>query len=193
MTRSETIKIMGELSIAYPRNQIFGDAGQIEAAAVLWHEMFADMPFEVVQVAVRKLMLESQFPPTIADVRARVAEISHPSSNLGVDEAWAIVWKAIKRHGWCNEKQALASMPPNIAKLIHGMGWYDICMSENIDVVRGQFRHMYEAMQNRERKSNLLPPKMRDAIGKIGEFYEGRSGLQPVTDAELKLLALGGE
>ena len=52
--------------------------------------------------------------------------------------------------------------------MVGWMGWRDICVSENIDVVRGQFLRMYEIQQRREQERAMLPDDIRGLIDKIG-------------------------
>jgi len=55
-----------------------------------------------------------------------------------------------------------------VAEVVRWMGWQSICMSDKIDVVRGQFVKMYETHQKRESEQALLPPAVRDTIAQIG-------------------------
>src|SRR5690606_10640790 len=125
----------------------FKNKEELRPIVDLWAEMLADIPFPVVQMAVKKLILESPYPPTIADVRKRVAEImTPPEDQINASEAWGEVMRAIRHYGYYQEAEALASMSPRAAKVARLMGWQEICHSERPDVVRGQFLKMYETV-----------------------------------------------
>jgi hypothetical protein len=44
------------------------------------------------------------------------------------------------------------------------MGWQEICHSDNLDVVRGQFIRMYDTQTSRKRDLELMPPEVRKMI-----------------------------
>ena len=168
MRRSEMAQVMAEISVAYPKAFAAWGEAERDAAIRLWHEMFADVELGVMRLAVRKLMLESPYPPTIADVRERVAQIQQPETAMGADEAWGYVIRALRKYGNYRTKEALESMPENVRTLVKRIGWAEMCMSENIDVIRGQFCKLYVAMMERRRKDSLLPQGMRDMIAQAG-------------------------
>jgi hypothetical protein len=54
------------------------------------------------------------------------------------------------------------------------MGWREICMSEDIGVIRGQFLRMYEQIATREQEKQLLSPTMQTEIKKLAKKYDIR-------------------
>lgn len=67
------------------------------------------------------------------------------------------------------EEKALDSMSPTTQKAVLKIGWRGICMSENPDTIRAQFRQVYEICVNREIEDRQLPPALKDTIAQIGE------------------------
>lgn len=164
MKKTETVQMMAVINAAFPNMQV------TEAMVSLWHELLRDLSFDIAKMAVKKLILESPFPPTIADVRKRAVEIMTPSEDkIDASEAWGEVITAISFYGYYRESEALASMSPRTAKVAKYMGWQEICTSERPDVVRGQFLKMYETVANREKQDRLLPAAMRDEIQRLAE------------------------
>jgi|GEM_PF-3105876 len=68
MTKSETLELLTVLKVAYP--QQLGKISDIEAAAMveLWADTFARVPKSVMQIAVKKIVKDSKFFPSIADM-----------------------------------------------------------------------------------------------------------------------------
>lgn len=64
MTKSETIKLLAMLSAAYPNMKEINKV-QVE----LWCECLKDISKEEGLKSARKHILDSPFPPTIADIR----------------------------------------------------------------------------------------------------------------------------
>ena len=166
MTKTETVKLLAVISAAYPNMQV------TEATVDLWHELLGDQDLNIVLVAVKKLILESPYPPTIADIRKRAVEVmTPPEDRIDAAEAWGEVQRAIRLYGYYREAEALESMSPRTAKVVRWIGWSEICLSEDLGVVRGQFLKMYQQVAEREHKEQLLPVTLRDDIKKIASKF----------------------
>lgn len=163
MTRNETAKVLAIIAAAYPRFKV--DTEGITLS--VWHEMLGDLDYRLVQIAVQKLIYESPYPPTIADVRRQVVEIME-KDKTDATIAWGEVKKAMSMYGLYKEKEALASMSERTAKVVRAIGFREICMCENPGVVRGQFMKMYETFAAREKKEALLPEKLKKQMQIIG-------------------------
>ncbi len=162
MTKTETVKLLAVISAAFPNTQV------TEATVALWHELLGDVDLNLALVAVKKLLLESPYPPTIADIRKRAVEIMTPlKDQVDAAEAWGEVEKAIRLYGYYSEAEALASMSPRVAKVVRYIGWREICLSEEPGVVRGQFLKMYQQVAEREQKEKLLPQGLRNEIQRL--------------------------
>lgn len=191
MKKTEIVQLLAVINAAYPNMQV------TEAMASIWYELLRDIDFATAQVAVKKLLLESPYPPTIADIRKQVASITSPKQ-LDPAEAWGEVISAIHRYGYYRQEEALASMSPLVAKVVRYMGWQEICASEEPSVVRGQFLKMYQQMQERERQDALLPAQLKAEIDKIAEAHSTQKTLQDkkeepkqLSDYKGKVISIG--
>lgn len=154
--------------MAYPT--FYKDIASEEADSIisLWHELLGDCEALAVTMAVKKLILESQYPPTIADVRRRIADMQNPN-DITAAEAWGEVEKAIRAYGYYREGEALASMTPRTRKIVQYIGWQEICTCEEPGVTRGQFLKMYGQVLNRDKQDALLPQALKEQIKTISE------------------------
>ncbi len=160
MTKGETAKLLAVLAAAFPRFEVDDLKVQV------WHEMIGDLDYGIASLAIKKLILESTFPPSIAEVRKAAVEIQTPEQTTGA-QAWGEVIKAIRNFGHYREEEALASMSPRTAYVVKCMGWREICMAEESGVIRGQFLKMYQQVAEREQKQKLLPENLQSQIRKI--------------------------
>ncbi len=128
--------------------------------------MLGDLDYSLASLAIKKLILESTFPPSIAEVRNAAVEIQTPEQTTGA-QAWGEVIKAIRIYGHYREEEALASLSPVTAQVVRYMGWREICLSDEPGVVRGQFLKMYQQIAEREQKQKLLPENLQSQIRKI--------------------------
>ena len=166
MMKTETVKLLAVISAAYPNMQV------TEATVEIWHELLGDLKLNIALIAAKKLILESPYPPTIADIRKRAVEImTPPEDRIDAAEAWGEVMRALRVFGYYREAEALKSMSPRTAKVVRFMGWSEICLSEELGVVRGQFIKMYQQVAEREYKEQLLPVTLRDDIKKIASKF----------------------
>ncbi len=166
MTKKETSKLLSILAVAYDKFQVDSQGVKLK----VWHELLRDIPYQVAQLAAKKLILKSPFPPVIADIRREVASIatSH-KDRLTATDAWEEVINAIRYYGYYREQEALDSMSPLVARTTKAMGWREICLESNIGVIRGQFIKMYGQLLKRKQEDDLLPIELRENIRLISE------------------------
>lgn len=165
MKRTEVTRLIGICSVNY-KNWPEDDPDKFEMLVTLWAKMLEDTPYELAEAAVEKYIAEAKFPPTIADIRERIADITVPQGKTAI-EAWGDVLKAIRYHGSYNEPKALASLPTVTRKVVEAMGYRTLCLSENEMADRAHFLKVYETMLKRERDDALMLQSTRDAIQRI--------------------------
>jgi hypothetical protein len=155
-----------------------------EKTQVYW-DALNDLPFDVAMIAARKVIatLENPFLPMPAVFRGMSAQITGPNIPPAPD-AWAEVLRAIRNFGSYREPEALASLNPLIRKAVEAIGYRDLCLSENIDVIRGQFRMAYEALEKRETMDAKTPQSLKEIIAKM----DSRFILAPTQEEERKKL-----
>ena len=164
MTKGEVAKLLVVLAASYPKFEVDDVKVQV------WYEMLGDLDYAVASMAVKKIIMQNTFPPAIAEVRKAVTELMNPEQ-VTSSEAWGEVTRAIRNYGYYREEEALASMSPITAQLVRYMGWREICMSEDIGVIRGQFLRMYEQIATREQEKQLLSTTMQTEIKKLAKKY----------------------
>jgi len=86
-----------------------------------------------------------------------------------------MVNKAISHFGYTRPREAFESLPEPVARCAERMGWRDLCLSEEQDVIRGQFRKAYETQMNRERQDALVPVSVRENIARLTGTMEART------------------
>lgn len=158
------------LSAAYPHMKEVD-----EVMVEIWYECLKDVDAEIGIAAIKKNILESPYPPTIADIRKQVSEVTTPEEDrLDGAEAWGEVVKAMGEYGTYRKKEALESMSQTTRKVVKYMGWREICLSENIGVIRGQFLKMYGTVAEREKQNRLLPGDFKKEINKLAESNKSK-------------------
>lgn len=131
--------------------------------AELWARVLADVPYDVAEKAMIKVLATVKYFPTVAEIREAVADLT-TGRPMTAHEAWGMVTSAVKKYGYYRESEALASLPPDVVSVVKRFGWREICSCEEPDVLRGQFRRAWEASASHAREMAMLPAPIRQLI-----------------------------
>lgn len=155
MTKKEFAIFAQGLRTYYPRENILPNSQAIE----LWYAQLEDIPARVAEAALHKWVAVNKWSPSIADIRETVTEIIQ-GATPDWGEAWRQTMKAIRYYGIYDEEKAIASLDDVTATTVQRIGWQTLCMSENIDVERANFRMIYETEAARKKREKQIPPKV---------------------------------
>ncbi|MEW6726887.1 MAG: replicative helicase loader/inhibitor [Bacillota bacterium] len=159
MTKLEVGRLIAAAAANWPQLQ----ERDLAPTAALWERMLADIPYELAERALAKVLATARFFPTVAEIRSAALELTQGRRKTAA-EAWDEVTQAMRRYGYYSEAEALASMTPEVAAMCQRFGWRDMCSCEDVEVLRGQFRKAWEAQQDAEREMAVLPAPIREMI-----------------------------
>lgn len=147
MTFDEFKMLVKGMKAVYTSQNFLPDEDSVK----IWFQMLKDLDYPVTSAAIQKYMLTNKFPPTIADIREMSSEVQNGEiPEWG--EGWEQVLKAIRNYGTYRIPEAMASFDPITKKCVERLGLRNICMSENINIDRANFRMMYEQLRERQQK-----------------------------------------
>jgi hypothetical protein len=164
MERADIIKLVQILSANYRK---WPEEGKEDDVITLWDMMLSDLPLPVAKSAIQYHLSKSVYPPTVADIRAAAARVSEVRT-IDWFEAWEKIGTAIRRFGSYRESEAIQSLPEDVARMVKHFTWRELCLNENIDTLRAQFRMAWETMSKRKQEQNILPPQLMDTIEEFG-------------------------
>lgn len=156
MNRTEIINLLGIATANFPNLQ----QKEMKPTAILWEKALADIPYEVAEKAVIKVLSTSKFFPTISEIREATAQITQPRT-IDAMEAWGLILQAIRKFGYYNEGNAMRSLPEDVAEMAKRFTWRELCLNENPDTVRAQFRMAWETQSKRTNELKSLPPDIK--------------------------------
>ena len=191
MTREETIKLIGIITMAYPNFDKFRDEKHIRSMVGVWAEMFADDEGGLVALAVKQHISTSKWPPSIAEIREIMSDIQHPDI-IPPDEAWEAVSKFMYAEGEHCHLDIRSVLPIHIAEAVDAVG-YGALYALHVAHARGQsgkagldrvaFMQAYEAKIGRLRKASMLPKGLREGIdAEMVSFSDGSRRLLEAVD-----------
>jgi len=142
-----------------------------ERTQVYW-DLLNDLDFNVAMAAGKKVIatLENPFLPMPAVFRSMALDVTGKTVASAPD-AYAEVLRAISNFGSYRETEALESLSPLARKAVQAIGWKELCLSEEPDVIRGQFRMAYEALEKRETTDAKTPQSLKQIIGTMQEKH----------------------
>lgn len=169
MTRQEAIAIMAMLKTAYPSFYKDLSKEELNAAVNLWATMFSDDPAYIVTEAVKSLICTLKYPPTIADVKEKIAMITQPPTMTEM-EAWDMVKSAISYY-YAAEK--FERLPPMLKRIVGSPNqlreWALMDVETVNSVIQSNFMRSYRAKMKQEKEYAMLPESTRQLIQSIAD------------------------
>jgi len=159
MTRKEIVTLLSMATANFPSTQ----KQDLTATLMLWEKALSDIPYQVAENAVIKVLATSKFFPTIAEIREAATQLRQPRK-IDAMEAWGQIMTAVRRYGSYRESEGVASLPADIAKMVERFTWREICTNDNPDTLRAQFRMAWEVESKRENEYASLPPEISKMI-----------------------------
>jgi hypothetical protein len=159
MNRKEIINLLGIATANFPNLQ----QKEMKPTAVLWEKALSDISYEVAENALLKVLSTSRFFPTVADIREAVSHITQPRT-IDAMEAWGLIIKAIRKFGYTRQKEAMDWLPEDVGEMVKRFTWWELCMSENPETLRAQFRMAWETQSKRQNEMRQLPQEIRGLI-----------------------------
>lgn len=176
MNEKEFLAISSVIKAAYPNQGIMPGKESLD----VWFGMLKDLEYVPVRNAVQEIIATSKFAPSIAEIREKATQrVTEQIPEWG--DAWEEVLKAIRKHGYMQELNALNSMSELTRRCVKRLGWQNICMSENITADRANFRTIYEKEMQSIRTDKQIPISVRNektilleqAIGNVSGLIGG--------------------
>lgn len=147
------------LKTYYPKEQLLPNQQAME----LWYRELQDIPYPVAEAGLRQWVSTQKWSPSIAEIREMASSVQHGSiPDWG--EGWEQVLLAIRRYGTYRIPEAMESFDPITKRCVERLGFRNICMSENINHDRANFRMIYEQLAEREKKEKQLALPLQQLI-----------------------------
>jgi hypothetical protein len=159
VNRKEIINLLGIATANFPSTQ----EKDMKPTAVLWEKALSDISYDVAEKALIKVLSTSKFFPTLADIREAVGQITEPRT-LDAMEAWGLIGQSIRKFGFYRQKEAMESLPDDVAEMVKQFTWRDLCLSEEPEILRAQFRKAWEVRSKRKNELKSLPSEIRSLL-----------------------------
>ncbi len=164
MTDREFMIIVKGLKAVYTDPKFLPDKDAME----VWFGLLKDLPYKVLSTAAQKYMMQEEYPPTIAGLRKKVAEITAPlSEDMSELEAWALVKKAISNSGYYATEE-FNKLPELCQKAIGNpanLREMSMMPTDTVNSVeQSHFIRNYRAQLDRKRADSQIAPEVLKLI-----------------------------
>jgi len=138
----------------------------------VWSNQFAQDDAQLVTAAVNKIVQDhTGYPPSIADVKTTMKEITRAATGEPTDEEYWVILRSSLSDGVWGAKDAFNSLPAPLKTYCGSESWirdHAQMDEETLDsVVHGQFLKQFPRVRDAEEFRQNMPPALREAIGKI--------------------------
>ena len=176
MTVDETKLLLGIIKAAYPAFYKDKSKSELQTVVVLWASLFKDDQQQIVEEAVKALMCTLKYPPTIADVKEKIQELTQPEQ-LTEMEAWNLVKKAMNTSYYT---ESCRSLPPALQRIVGSPNqlkqWAFMGTDTVNSVIQSNFMRSYKVVAKREREYAKLPESskqlMEQLTNRVGKMLE---------------------
>lgn len=162
MNKKEFASFAMAMKTYYSKENLFPN----EQAMELWFREVEDIPYAIAEASLRKWVALNKWSPSIAEIRETAATIASgdiPDWGNG----WEQVVMAIRKIGMYRIPEALDSLDPITRECVERLGFRNLCLSENINSDRANFRMIYESIAERKKKDIQVPSKVCAMIENI--------------------------
>lgn len=162
MQRDEIVSILTILKTAYPNSYKNMTKEDAENTINLWSVMFQNDDSKVVAIAVKELINTLQFPPTIADIKNKILELT--TERKTPSELWGELERALK-NGIYGSAEEFKRLSPEVQKFVRDPAQLKEMAMMDSDVVhsvtKGQFLKQIEIIQKREDEDRKMLPESK--------------------------------
>ena len=166
MNTEETKLILGLMKTAYPAFYKGISSPEAQGAVNLWSMMFKDDDKNIVLEAVKALMCVLKYPPTIADVKGKIRDITQPAGMTEM-EAWNLVLGAIGNANYYAD-ECFNNLPATIRRIIgspNQLREWAAMESETVNsVIQSNFMRSYTSRSKQEESRDMLPESTKAMI-----------------------------
>lgn len=137
-----------------------------------WYECLGDLDYNLVLQAVKKTIINSEYPPTIHEIRKNAIDMIKPSTTKTAVEAWNEALKMIS-NGIYMTKEQFEQATPEVKRIFGDVRQVREIAQMDSDVVnsviKGQFLKQYDIVVEKEQEKKILPKQMQNLIDNLAQ------------------------
>lgn len=166
ITNKDTNMMIDLLITAYGDKSFpVDDPKKLAKVMNLWSVMFQDDEPKEVLLAVKNCIATLQYPPRVADIKSRIAQI-RMAGQMTEMQAWVKIRKAVKKSGTSTDANAaFAQLPGILKRLVVEPGtlvdWHRLSIDTLEGVIASNTQRSYRELARNEAEYYALPKDMQ--------------------------------
>lgn len=178
MTKEDTIKILSILKASYPNFYKELTKQEAETTINLYTEMFSNTEANLVATAIKELIQHQSYPPTIADIKNKIDELTQPYEETE-SELWEI-YKKIIQSGYYGDRTEFDALPEAIKSYlgnnpnrINELGMMESSTFNSVE--KGIFLKQIKVIKERAKSIRMMLPETKKCLN---NFLSSNAGIQ---------------
>ena len=157
MNKEIITKGLALLKYTYPNTFKDYSKEDTEMMIIVWLDAFNGDDPKIFEQAIKRIMKQSKWCPSIAEIKQEMALITNPILQLNADEEWEKVLLAVRKYGSYRVGEAIETLNPFTANIVKQVGFTRICLSENIQWEHKEFIELFNTNKKRNEIALSLP------------------------------------
>ena len=174
MSKSEVIKILMYLAVNYESiDKKLSDNSKKDILVNVWHSCLADIDYSLCAKACQKHMLQSDFPPTVHNIRQEVLNIISNEEKINVDywnEAYRMICNGLymTQEEFDSHSEVCKRYFGSVNRVRDKAKTEDL----NMEVEQSLFNKVADTINNRQKQDALIPEKIKEQINALASKYD---------------------
>ena len=172
MTKQEAAQLVGIVIRAYPSSDRYGSREAVVETVNLWAVMFEEDDSSLVGLAVKKHIATNKWPPSVAEIREIMLEMTAPEL-IPPDEAWRAVSEMFDTVSeYAGNEEYAKRLPPLVNRAAEAVGWKhlrslhrDAYIGQKAGLDRLAYLQQYTPLYEREKRRAMTPGSINAQIG----------------------------
>lgn len=147
----------------------------LELMILTWYEFLAEYDYEIVKVAAKRLMVNSEWPPTPGEIIKEIENYKAPEADqLDAGQAWALTLDAIERYSYFyNPDQVKKSLPEKALRAAEAVG-LELIAREGAGntYLYNHFKEIYKGLCEKEQHNKRLPASLRKESEMLAQKFK---------------------
>ena len=94
-------------------------------------------------------------------------------AKITAGEAWYLALKAVRKYGYYNSNEGMASLPESVREAVRNFGGFaSLCHSKDNEYVKNRFLKIYQEVNSKRKDSAYLPRPFKEKLLLISEEKE---------------------
>jgi hypothetical protein len=162
MQKSEVVQLLKMIQSEYPKHFESLTENTLDLKIQLWFTSLQEISLKDSVVILQKHICSENgmYCPTLHHFLKNHNILKN--GNLKTSgEAWEEALNNIKAYGYYAQKEGLDALDEITRKAVKAIGYREMCISENVDLLRAHFNKYYDTFASRENEYNTMPKNLQ--------------------------------